>query len=163
MRARNAHQGRFRLAAALTVLCVSGSLSEAGSQRQSSDQAQSGLAQLETAAADCFAEAVLSNPAALAHARAGRWYQAAGVSGVICRRDVARMIEARDAMQGPGTGERFFRTVYVRHLDRTLAARLRPWLDQQSFAKVEAPADLPPSGCPNSKVVHCRSVTAPNL
>lgn len=100
------------------------------------------MARLETAAADCFAEAVLSNPAALAHARAGRWYEAATVSGVICRRDVARMIEARDAFQGPGTGERFFRTIYVRHLDRALAARLRPWLDQPSLAKVEAPTDL---------------------
>ncbi|WP_292505325.1 hypothetical protein [Methylobacterium sp.] len=95
------------------------------------------MAHLEKASTECFAEAVLANPAALAHAKAGRWYQAAGVIGFICRREVDRMMQAHDAIQGPGAGQRYFRTVYAKRLDRDLAARLRQWLERQSVASVE--------------------------
>lgn len=127
------------LLSVLTASCVTASLAEARPEGRATAQAQTTLTHLDTASTECFAEAVLANPAALAHAKASRWYQAAGVIGVVCRREVDRMMQARDAIQSPGAGQRYFRTVYAKRLDRDLAARLRPWLERQSMASVELP------------------------
>lgn len=118
----------------VVMLCLSATLAEAGPTRHTGGHVPPALVQLERASTDCFAEAVLANPTALARAKAGEWYRAAGVIGTICRRDVDVMMQARDALHGPGAGERFFRSVYVKRLDRELAARLQPWLERQAMA-----------------------------
>lgn len=125
------------LLAVFAATCATASLAEARPAGRAKVQAQTSLSHLDTASTDCFAEAVLANPAALAHAKASRWYQAAGVIGVVCRREVDRMMQARDAIQGPGASQQYFRTVYAKRLDRELAARLRPWLERQSVASAE--------------------------
>ena len=137
MRQRKASPSRLRLLGVLATLCATGSLVEASPAKLPIAHAQTALAHLEKASTDCFAEAVLANPAAMAHAKAGRWYEAAGVIGFICRREVDAMMQARDAVHGPGAGHRFFRQAYAKRLDRDLAARLRPWLERQSVATAE--------------------------
>jgi len=97
------------------------------------------LAPLEQAATDCFADTVMANPKAQTLARGGRWYEAAGVIGFLCRPEVARMIQAHDRAYGRGTGERFFAGSYARHLDRQLAVRLRPLLERETYASAEPP------------------------
>ncbi|MDO9427212.1 MAG: hypothetical protein Q7T93_10310 [Methylobacterium sp.] len=99
------------------------------------------MSPLETAATACFAETILSNPAALRHARAGRWYEAAGVIGFLCRPEVDAMVRAHDGLHGRGTGARFFRTAYTRHLGEELAGRLQPMLARQDVASAEPVAD----------------------
>lgn len=121
----------------LATSCLTLSPVEAKPADRLTARAQTALVQLEKASTDCFAEAVLANPAALAHAKASRWYQAAGVIGFICRGEVDRMMQAHDALHGLGAGQRYFRTVYAKRLDRDLAARLRPWLERQSVASAE--------------------------
>ena len=88
------------------------------------------VAATEEAATDCLSEAILANPGAMAKARAGLWYEAAGVMGFICRPEVDTMMRTRDAVGGPGAGQRFFRKVYARKLGKLLAARLGPNLTQ---------------------------------
>ncbi len=99
------------------------------------------MSPLETAATDCFAETVLANPAATRHARAGRWYEAAGVTGFLCRPEVDAMIQAHDRLYGRGTGARYFQRAYTRHLGQELAARLQPMLERKAVASAEPPAD----------------------
>lgn len=99
------------------------------------------LTPLEVAATDCFAETVMANPAAMTHARAGRWYEAAGVIGFLCRPEVDAMVRAHDALYGRGTGERFFKTAYTRHLGRELATRLQPMLERKDVATAEPAAE----------------------
>lgn len=99
------------------------------------------LAPLEEAATACFAETVLSNPKAMRLAREARWYEAAGVIGFLCRPEVQRMAVAHDQLYGRGTGERFFKGAYARHLDKQLAARLQPLLEPRSVASAEPPAE----------------------
>ena len=96
---------------------------------------------LQQAATDCFAETVLANPGATNHARAGRWFQAAGVIGFLCRPEVEKMVETHDRLYGKGTGERFFKGAYARHLDRELAARLQPLLERKDVASAEPPIE----------------------
>ncbi|GJD30345.1 hypothetical protein PMNALOAF_1591 [Methylobacterium adhaesivum] len=96
---------------------------------------------LETAATACFAETILANPAAMKHARAGRWYEAAGVTGFLCRPEVDAMVQAHDALHGRGTGVRYFRTAYTRHLGEQLAGRLQPILMRHDVASAEPAAD----------------------
>lgn len=103
------------------------------------DKSRPILASLEAAATDCFVETVLANPKATRLAQAGRWYEAAGVIGFLCRPEVDAMVRARDALLGPGSGSRHFRRVYARHLDQQLAARLQPLLERRAVASAEAP------------------------
>lgn len=86
------------------------------------------LAPLETAATACFAETIDANPTALAHAQAGRWYEAASVGGYLCRPEVAKLMRAHDVFDGAGAGARYFRGPYVRRLGTALAAKLEPAL-----------------------------------
>lgn len=99
------------------------------------------MSPLETAATDCFAETVLSNPAATRHARAGRWYEAASVTGFLCRPEVDAMVQAHDRLYGRGTGVRYFQTAYTRHLGQHLAERLQPMLERTAMASAEPPVD----------------------
>ena len=148
MRERKASPRRLRLLGVLATLCATVSLVEASPARLTVAHAQTAMADLEKASTDCFAEAVLANPAAMAHAKAGRWYEAAGVIGFICRREVDAMMQARDALYGPGAGHRFFTKAYAKRLDRDLAARLRPWLERQSVASAETTTSQPSSATP---------------
>ncbi len=112
------------------------------------------LAPLEQAATDCFAETIGNNPAALAHARAGRWYEAAGVIGFLCRPEVDAMTKARDHLEGRGAGGRYFTGPYTRHLGEQLARRLEPLLTTKTVATAEphpdseAPGAAAPAGEP---------------
>lgn len=99
------------------------------------------LSPLEEAATACFAETVLSNPKAMRLARDGRWYEAAGVIGFLCRPEVERMAVAHDRIYGRGTGDRYFKGAYARHLDKQLAARLEPQLEPKTVASAEPPAE----------------------
>ncbi|MCF4127780.1 hypothetical protein [Methylobacterium sp. SyP6R] len=99
------------------------------------------LTPLEQAATDCFAETIGNNPAALAHARAGRWYEAAGVIGFLCRPEVDAMTKARDHLDGRGAGGRYFTGTYTRHLGQELARRLEPLLTTKAVANAEPRAD----------------------
>lgn len=98
------------------------------------------LAPLQQAATDCFAETVMANPGAVAHARAGRWFQAAGVIGFLCRPEVDAMVAAHDRVHGRGAGNRYFKGAYARHLDAQLALRLQPLLERKTLASAEPPA-----------------------
>ena len=49
---------------------------------------------IREAATACFVETVVSNPKAMRLARDGRWYEAAGVTGFLCRPEVDRMAVA---------------------------------------------------------------------
>ncbi|MCJ2053627.1 hypothetical protein [Methylobacterium sp. J-070] len=99
------------------------------------------LGPLRQAATECFADTVLTNPKATAEARAGRWYQAAGITGFLCRPEVAAMIQAHDRIYGSKTGERYFKTAYAKHLDQQLAQRLEPMLARKAVASAEPPVD----------------------
>ena len=99
------------------------------------------MAPLQQAATDCFAETVMANPGAMNHARAGRWFQAAGVIGFLCRPEVDAMIETHDRLFGRGTGAKFFKGAYAHHLDQQLALRLQPMLERKTVASAEPPAD----------------------
>ena len=99
------------------------------------------MAPLRQAATDCFAETVMANPKAIAHARAGRWYEAAGVIGFLCRPEVAAMIQAHDRLHGSKTGERYFKGAYAKHLDQQLAERLQPMLERKAVASAEPPPE----------------------
>ncbi len=94
---------------------------------------------LEEAATNCFAETVLANPKATSLAKAGRWYEAAGVIGFLCRPEVERMAQGHDRLYGPGTGERYFTGAYARHLDKQLALRLQPLLEPKTVASADGP------------------------
>ena len=103
--------------------------------------AHAAMAPLERAATDCFAETVMANPAAMRHARAGRWYEAAGIIGFLCRPEVDAMIRTHDRLFGNGTGERYFKAAYTQHLGGELALRLRPMLERTAVATAEPPAE----------------------
>lgn len=99
------------------------------------------LAPLEEAATACFAETVMSNPKAVRLAREGRWYEAAGVIGFLCRPEVDRMAVAHDRIYGRGTGALYFKGAYAHHLDKQLATRLQPLLEPKAVASAEPPAE----------------------
>jgi hypothetical protein len=103
--------------------------------------AEKEMAPLRQAATDCFAETVMSNPKAIREARAGRWYEAAGVTGFLCRPEVAAMIQTHDRIFGAHSGERYFKGAYARHLDKQLAERLQPLLERKAVASAEPPAE----------------------
>ena len=127
--------------ALLGSLAVLALVSAAEARPRPRPDAEATLAPLRQAATDCFAETVMSNPGAMNHARAGRWYQAAGVIGFLCRPEVDALVVAHDRMFGPGTGERYFKGAYARHLDQQLAARIQPLLERKAVASAEPPAD----------------------
>ncbi|MCJ2090482.1 hypothetical protein MKK88_31550 [Methylobacterium sp. E-005] len=104
-------------------------------------EAEKVLAPLRQAATACFADTVLSNPKATAEARAGRWYEAVGITGFLCRPEVAAMIQAHDQIYGAKTGERYFKTAYAKHLDQQLAERLQPVLARKTVASAEPPPE----------------------
>ncbi|WP_132251966.1 hypothetical protein [Methylobacterium segetis] len=104
------------------------------------------LAPLEKAATDCFAETVMANPGAMNHARAGEWYKAAGVIGFLCRPEVDAMTAAHDQLYGPGSGARYFKGGYAKHLDRALAERLQPFLERKAVASAEPPVEHAAAG-----------------
>ncbi|GJD91190.1 hypothetical protein BHAOGJBA_4738 [Methylobacterium hispanicum] len=132
----------FRMKTALLgSLAVLALLSAAEARPRPRADADAVLTPLREAATDCFAETVMSNPGAMNHARAGRWYQAAGVIGFLCRPEVDAMVRAHDRAYGPGTGDRYFKGGYARHLDRQLAARLQPLLERKAVASAEPPAE----------------------
>lgn len=103
--------------------------------------AEKALAPLRLAVTECFADTVLSNPKATAEARAGHWYEAVGITGFLCRPEVAAMIQAHDRIYGPKSGERYFKGAYVKHLDQQLAQRLEPMLARKAVASAEPPVD----------------------
>jgi hypothetical protein len=105
------------------------------------EAAEKVLAPLRQAATECFADTVLSNPKATAEARAGHWYEAVGITGFLCRPEVAAMIQAHDRIYGAKTGERYFKGAYVKHLDQQLAQRLEPMLTRKAVASAEPPID----------------------
>ena len=123
------------LLSALVALTLLGGAAEAATRNPGSPHAV--MAPLEQAATACFAETVVANPGAMAHARAGRWYQAAGVIGFLCRPEVDAMIRAHDRIYGRGTGDRYFKNAYAKHLDRELASRLQPLLERKAVASAE--------------------------
>lgn len=94
---------------------------------------------LEEAATNCFAETVLANPKATGLAKAGHWYEAAGVIGFLCRPEVERMAQGHDRLYGAGTGARYFKGAYARHLDKQLALRLQPLLEPKTVASADTP------------------------
>nr|WP_244424813.1 hypothetical protein [Methylobacterium nodulans] len=100
----------------------------------------------ETAATECFAEAIGNNPSALALARNGRWYEAAGVIGFLCRPEVEAMVRAHDQRHGWGTGDRYFRGTYTRHLARALEERMKPALETKTWANAEPRPDAEGAG-----------------
>lgn len=104
------------------------------------------MASLEEAATNCFAETVMANPKAIGLAKTGRWYDAAGVIGFLCRPEVGRMVSAHDRLFGAGTGDRFFMGAYARHLDRQLALRLQPMLETKEVASAEPPPERSAAG-----------------
>ncbi|MGE8130141.1 hypothetical protein ACQKQD_24500 [Methylobacterium sp. NPDC080182] len=104
-------------------------------------EAERVLAPLRQAATACFAETVLSNPKATAEARAGRWYEAVGITGFLCRPEVAAMIRTHDNLYGAKTGERYFKGAYVKHLDQQLAERLQPMFARKAVASAEPPLE----------------------
>ena len=104
-------------------------------------EAEKILAPLRQAATECFAETVLANPKATAEARAGHWYEAVGITGFLCRPEVAAMIQAHDRIYGAKTGERYFKGAYAKHLDKQLAERLQPMLERKAVASAEPPAE----------------------
>lgn len=99
-----------------------------------SERTRAVLAPLEAEATECFASAILANPRARMHAEAGRWYQAAGVMGIICQREVDAIVRTSDRLPGVQSGQRYFKDVYVKRLDQDLKTRLRPWLDSKPVA-----------------------------
>lgn len=104
-------------------------------------EAETVMAPLRQAATDCFAETVMSNPKAIREARAGHWYEAASVTGFLCRPEVAAMIQAHDRLFGARTGERYFKGAYAKHLDKQLAERLQPMLERKAVASAEPPVE----------------------
>ena len=105
------------------------------------EAAEKVLTPLRQAATECFADTVLSNPKATAEARAGHWYEAVGITGFLCRPEVAAMIQAHDRIYGRKTGERYFKGAYVKHLDQQLAQRLEPMLTRKAVASAEPPPE----------------------
>ncbi|MGY2048835.1 hypothetical protein [Methylobacterium sp. JK268] len=95
----------------------------------------------ESAATACFAESIGSNPAALNHARVGRWYEAAGVIGYLCRPEVDAMMRDHDRRYGAGTGARYFRGAYTRHLAQALEQQLKPVIETKTWANAEPRPD----------------------
>ncbi len=51
------------------------------------------------------------------------------------------MAVAHDRIYGQGTGARYFKGAYARHLDKQLAARLQPLLEPKAVASAEPPAE----------------------
>lgn len=123
------------------VLLALVSAAEARPRAEPRPDAEATLAPLRQAATDCFAETVMANPGAMNHARAGRWFKAAGVIGFLCRPEVDAMVVAYDRVQGRGSGNRYFKGAYAKHLDQQLAARLQPLLERKAVASAEPPAD----------------------
>ncbi|MBX9933360.1 MAG: hypothetical protein K2Y56_17795 [Methylobacterium sp.] len=95
------------------------------------------LLPLEKAATACFAETVAANPRSITLARAGRWFEAASVTGFLCRPEVDAMVAAHDRAHGRGTGERYFRGPYAKHLGQQLAVQLQPLLEPKDVASAE--------------------------
>lgn len=99
------------------------------------------LLPLEQAATECFSDTVASNPRSLSLARAGRWYEAAAVTGFLCRPEVDAMVAAHDRIYGRGTGTRYFKSAYAMHLGQQLAERLQPMLERRAVASAEPGAE----------------------
>ena len=99
------------------------------------------LLPLEQAATECFSDTVASNPRSLSLARAGRWYEAAAVTGFLCRPEVDAMVAAHDRIYGRGTGTRYFKSAYAMHLGQQLAERLQPMLERKAVASAEPGAE----------------------
>lgn len=109
--------------------------------RPSPAAAEAEMSPLRQAATECFADTVMANPAAMRHAREGHWYEAAGVIGFLCRPEVAAMVRAHDRLFGKGSGDRYFKTAYAKHLDHALAERLTPMLARKDVASAEPPPE----------------------
>ncbi|WP_018262925.1 MULTISPECIES: hypothetical protein [unclassified Methylobacterium] len=124
----------------LGMLCAATATAAAAREPQ-----HSSVPPREAAATDCFAESIGNNPAALAHARSGRWYEAAGVIGYLCRPEVDAMMRDHDLRHGPGTGARYFRGAYTRHLAQSLEERLKPMLETKAWANAEPRPDAEPA------------------
>ena len=120
---------------------ASATCAEARPNARSRTDAAQVLTPLEKSATDCFAETVMANPGAMNYARAGQWYKAAGVIGFLCRPEVDAMTAAHDRLFGPGSGARYFKSAYAKHLDRALEERLQPFLERKAVASAEPPAD----------------------
>ena len=131
-----------RLAGAALVLVALAASAEARPRRTGpvSPEVSARLAALEERATACFAETILSNAAALRAARSGRWYEAAGVVGFLCRPEAGAIMRAHDALAGrQGPGLRYFRGPYVRGLETALSARLAGELSRTAYATAEPP------------------------
>lgn len=120
---------------AALVFTALGSAAEAAARKAPDHRTT--MAPLERSATACFAETVLANPAAVTHARAGRWYEAAGVIGFLCRPEVDALIRTHDKLYGQGTGSRYFKGAYAKHLGHELELRLQPMLERKAVASAE--------------------------
>jgi hypothetical protein len=69
-----------------------------------------------------------------------------GITGFLCRPEVAAMIQAHDRLYGAKTGERYFKGAYVKHLDRQLAEHLQPMLAHKAVASAEPPPEKATDG-----------------
>ncbi|WP_425463688.1 hypothetical protein [Methylobacterium oryzihabitans] len=128
----------YGLVCALVTACLG---TAAQAREPVRTERRAALAQREEAATACFADTIGNNPAALAHARAARWYEAAGIIGFLCRPEVDAMAQAYDAIHGRGSGGRYFTGAYARNLGRDLATRLKPLLETTTVAHAEPRPD----------------------
>ncbi|MEH3147454.1 MAG: hypothetical protein PGN34_19395 [Methylobacterium frigidaeris] len=126
---------------ATSVLATGIGASAALAREPARTERRAALAAREEAATACFAETIGNNPAALAHARAARWYEAAGIIGFLCRPEVDAMAQAYDAIHGRGTGGRYFTGAYARNLGNDLAVRLKPLIEPTAVAHAEPRLD----------------------
>lgn len=120
---------RTLLAGVIGVLAMT--VAEAAPRRPPPDAM---LAALEDAATECFARNVRSNKRAVAFARDGRWYEAAGLTASLCWPEVGAMVRRHDELRGYGSGHRYFIGPYVQTLERALAARVKPVLEATAGA-----------------------------
>jgi hypothetical protein len=122
----------MRARAAVLVGVVMAGAAQAAPGRPPADPA---LAALEDAATECFAKGIRTSPRAVSLARAGRWYEAAGLTASLCRPEVGAMVRRRDALTGYGSGHRYFTGPYVKALEKALASRVRPVLEATAGEK----------------------------
>ena len=121
--------------AGVIVLLLAASTAQAAprvAERAARDPA---LTALRDAATECFASGIRGHRRAVALAREGRWYEAAGLSASLCRPEVAAMVRRHDELHGFGSGGRYFTGIYLRTLEKALATRIGPVLEASAAAR----------------------------
>lgn len=118
----------------MMALLASASLAQAASPGPTRPYRDPALSLLRDAATACFADGIRGNHRALTLARAGRWYEAAGLTASLCRPEVDAMVRRYDALHGFGSGGRYFTGAYAASLEKALATRMRPVLEAAAAA-----------------------------